>query len=392
LLPTAYHQGVRWDAIVVGLGSMGSSAAYHLAARGLRVVGLDRFEPPHGRGAHSGGSRIIRTAYMEGAQYVPLVHRAYELWRALERDAGESLLTVTGGLMLGRPDSVTVAGALAAARAHGLAHELLDADQVRGRFPAFAPADDEVGLFEDGAGLVRPERAIAAQLALARAHGADLRTGAEVRSWTATGDGATVTTTDGVLEADRLILAPGAWASDLLGIAIPMRVRRRIQHFWRPTEPADFEPGRLPVWIWDWPPDQIGYGLPAVDGEVKAALHRGDDAVDPDVGAAPATADEVAAMRDLLATRMPQLAEGVWLGAKPCLYTLTPDEHFVLGAHPASPHVWVAAGFSGHGFKFVPVVGEILADLAVTGQTAYQIGIFAPTRVAMTGELEGQPR
>jgi sarcosine oxidase len=383
---------VRWDAIVVGLGSMGSSASYHLAARGLRVVGLDRFDPPHGRGAHSGGSRIIRAAYMEGAQYVPLVHRAYELWRALERDSGEALLTVTGGLMLGRPDSVTVAGALAAARAYGLAHELLDADQVRARFPAFTPADDEVALYEDGAGLVRPERAIAAQLALARAHGADLRTGTEVCSWTATGNGAAVTTADGVLEADRLILAPGAWAPDLLGIAVPMRVRRRIQHFWRPADPTGFEPGRLPVWIWDWPPDQIGYGLPAVDGGVKAALHRGEDTVDPSVGAAPATDDEVVAMRELLATRLPQLAAGTWLEAKPCLYTLTPDEHFVLGAHPTAPHVWVAAGFSGHGFKFVPVVGEILADLAVTATTPYEIGIFDPTRVAVSGEPEGEPR
>jgi sarcosine oxidase len=383
---------VRWDAIIVGLGSMGSSAAYHLAARGLRVVGLDRFDPPHGQGAHSGGSRIIRTAYMEGAQYVPLVHRAYELWRALERDTGQGLLTVTGGLMLGRPDSVTVAGALAAARAYGLAHELLDAGQVRVRFPAFTPADDEVALFEQGAGLVRPERAIAAHLEMARAHGADLRTGAEVHSWTATGEGATVTTADGVLEADRLILAPGAWAPGLLGIAMPMRVRRRVQHFWRAADPTDFEPGRLPVWIWDWPPDQIGYGLPAVDGAVKAALHRGDDPVDPSVGAGPATADEVAAMRRLLASRLPRLADGEWLGAKPCLYTLTPDEHFVLGAHPAAPNVWVAAGFSGHGFKFVPVVGEILADLAVTGQTAYEIGIFDPTRVALTGEPEGEPR
>jgi sarcosine oxidase len=381
------------DAVVVGLGSMGSSAAYHLAARGLSVVGLDRFEPPHGRGAHSGGSRIIRMAYMEGPQYVPLVHRAFELWRALERDTGEVLLTVTGGLMLGRPDSVPVAGALAAVRAHGLAHELLDAGQVRARFPAFAPADDEVALFEEVAGLVRPERAIAAHLALARAHGADLRTGITALSWVATGDGVTVTTTDGgVVEADRLVLAPGAWAAELLRIAMPMRVRRRIQHFWWPADPADFQPGRMPVWIWDWPPDQVGYGLPALDGQVKAALHRGDDPVDPDVGAAEACPDEVAAMRDLLATRLPRLATGRWLGAKPCLYTLTPDEHFVLGAHPSAPHVWLAAGFSGHGFKFVPVVGEILADLAVTGKTAYEIGIFDPTRVAVTGTSEGEPR
>jgi sarcosine oxidase len=373
------------DAIVVGLGSMGSSAAYHLAARGVRVIGLDQFDPPHGRGAHSGDSRIIRMAYMEGAEYVPLVHRAYAQWRALERESGESLLTVTGGLMIGRPESVAVAGALAAARAHSLAHELLDAGQIRERFPAFAPSDDEVGLFEDGAGLVRPERAIAALLALARAHGADLRTSAAAESWTAAADGVTVTTADGVIEADRLILAPGAWAPELLRIDLPMRVRRRVQHFWRPADGTDFEPGRMPVWIWDWPPEQIGYGLPAVDGAIKAALHRGDEAVDPDIGAADARPEEVATMRDWMAKRLPGLASAQWLGAKPCLYTLTPDEHFVLGAHPSAPNTWVAAGFSGHGFKFVPVVGEILADLALTGNTAYEIGIFDPTRAAIAG-------
>jgi sarcosine oxidase len=331
-------------------------------------------------------------AYMEGAQYVPLVQRAYERWRALEARTGQPLLTVTGGLMLGRPDSVTVAGALAAARAHSLAHELLDADEVRKRFPAFAPSDDEVAVFEADAGLVRPERAIAANLALARAYGATLRTSAPVQSWTASAQGVTVTTDEGVVEADRLVLSPGAWAPDLLHIDLPMRVRRRIQHFWRSPDSGDFEPGRLPVWIWDWPPEQMGYGLPAVDGQVKAALHRGDEAVDPDIGAAEARPEEVAAMRDLLAIRMPQLASAEWLGAKTCLYTLTPDEHFVLGAHPTAPNTWVAAGFSGHGFKFVPVVGEILADLAVHGTTSYDISLFAPDRVAVAAAPDGGPR
>ena len=244
----------------------------------------------------------------------------------------------------------------------------------------------------DAAGLVRPERAIAAYLALARACGASLRTTTAVRSWTAAGDGVTVTTDDGVIEGDRLILAPGAWAPELLRIDLPMRVRRRIQHFWRPADGTDFEPGRLPVWIWDWPPEQIGYGLPAVDGAVKAALHRGDETVDPDIGAADARPKEVARMRDWMEKRLPQLASAQWLGAKPCLYTLTPDEHFVLGAHPSAPNTWVAAGFSGHGFKFVPVIGEILADLALTGRTAYDIGIFDPTRAAVAVSGEGEPR
>lgn len=376
---------MRVDVIVVGLGSMGSSAAYRLAARGRSVLGLDRFEPPHGRGAHSGGSRIIRMAYFEGPQYVPLVRRSLELWRQLEADTGESVLTPTGGLMLGRPDSMAFGGALATAQAQGLPHQVLDAGEVRRRFPAFTPAEYEYGLFEEIAGLLRPERAIAAQLSLARAHGADLRTGVEVQQWTASPAGVAVTTPQGTFEADRLVLAPGAWAPGLVRLRQPLRVERRIQHYWRPADPEPFAPGRLPVWIWAWGPGQAGYGLPAVDGAVKAALHYGHEPVDPDVGAAPARPDEVAAMREFMADRLPALARGEWVGSTPCHYTLTDDEHFVLGPHPDHPNVVVACGFSGHGFKFTPIVGEILADLAIEGTTATGIDLFDPGRVATGG-------
>lgn len=371
---------MRADAIVVGLGSMGASAVYTLAAKGLRVIGLDRYSPPHDRGAHSGGSRIIRMAYMEGAEYVPLVARAYHLWRELEEASGESVLTVTGGLMLGLAGSEAVAGALASAQAHALAHEVLDAAEIRRRFPVFTPADDEVGLFEEMAGLVRPERAIAAHLTLARAHGADLRTGVAVEDWRADGGGVVVTTADGELRADRLVLAPGAWAPALVRLPVPLRVERRVQHYWRGRRPESFTPARLPVWIWEYGPDEAAYGLPEVDGAVKAALHHGHERADPTVGAAPVREDEIAAMRGWLATHVPDLAEGTWMGSKPCLYTLTPDEDFVLGTHPDHPHVTVACGFSGHGFKFTPVVGEILADLVTTGATTYPIELFRPDR------------
>ena len=371
---------MRADVIVVGLGSMGAAAAYHLAAQGVRVVGVDRFAPPHEQGAHGGGSRIIRMAYMEGAEYVPLVRRSYELWRALELMAGETVLTTTGGLMLGRPESEAVAGALSAAQAHGLAHELLDAVEVRRRFPVFTPADDEVGLFEEIAGLLRPEQAIAAHLRLAAGAGADLRIALAVEDWSATEDGVTVTTAAGDLHADRLVLAPGAWAPALTRLPVPLRVQRRVQHYWRAADGTSFEPGRFPVWIWEYGPGKAAYGLPAVGGAVKASLHHGDEAVDPDAGAAPAREEEISAMRAWLTPRLPALAAGDWLGSKPCLYTLTPDEHFVLGLHPAHPNVAVACGFSGHGFKFAPVVGEILADLMTKGSTPHPIGLFDPAR------------
>jgi sarcosine oxidase len=376
---------VRPDVIVVGLGSMGSAAAYQLAARGARVLGLDRFHPPHGRGAHAGGTRIIRLAYAEGAEYVPLLRRAYELWTAVEQETGVDLMTTTGGLMLGPADGATVSGALASARTHGLDHELLDAADVRRRFPAFTPRDDEAALYEEVAGLVRPEAAIGAYLKLAAAAGAELRYGVPVTGWRAGAGGVTVETPDGELSADRLVLSPGAWAPALLAdLAVPFDVQRRVQHYFRSPGP-EYEPGNFPIWIWEYEPDAWVYGLPAADGAghaqaVKAAFHRLDDPADPDAGAAVARPAEGAAVRACLEPRLPALAVSDWLGGKHCLYTLTPDEHFVLGRHPDHETVAVAAGFSGHGFKFVPVVGEILADLALTGATAHPIGLFAPDR------------
>jgi sarcosine oxidase len=373
---------VRPDVIVVGLGTMGAAAVHELAGRGVRVLGLDRFAPPHDRGAHAGGSRIIRMAYMEGPAYVPLVRDAFRLWRELEAATGTTLLAPTGGLMLGRADSFAVAGALATAQAQSLPHELLDAAQVRRRFPAFVPEDADVGLYEEVAGLIRPEAAITALLERARVRGAHLWTGVTVNGWDADGAGVTVDTDRGSIQADRVVLAPGAWAPQLCRLEIPFRVQRRVQHYWRPTDPTLFEPGRLPAWIWSYGPAEAAYGLPAVDGVVKAAMHHGSETVDPDAGLAPARADEVEEMRRWLELHIPSLAAGGWLAAKPCLYTLTPDEHFVLGRHPEHPSVAVACGFSGHGFKFAPVVGEILADLVLEGQTTQEISLFDPTRFA----------
>jgi sarcosine oxidase len=382
------------DVIVVGLGTMGAAAAWQLAERGHRVIGLDRFRPPHGRGSHAGGSRIIRLAYAEGADYVPLLRRAYEMWDALSERTGTDLIVRTGGLMLGSPETEIVSGALHSARVHGLDHEVLDAPDVRRQFPAFAPADDEIAVYEAAAGMVRPEPAITTMLDLAGLAGADLRYGVEVRAWRADDHGVVATTADGEMTAARLVLAPGAWAPGILSsIGVPLEASRRIQHFYEAPGP-EFEPGAMPVWIWEYGPGLAAYGLPPVDlapgdsdptdavlsGGVKAALHRVDDPVDPDVGSAPATEAEIAEMNGWLSHRLPALARSSYLGSKPCMYTLTPDEDFVIGLHPQYASVAVACGFSGHGFKFAPVVGEILADLAVSGTTSHPIEIFNPAR------------
>jgi sarcosine oxidase len=384
--------GTRPEVVVVGLGTMGAAAAYHLASRGVRVLGIDRFTPPHGRGEHGGGSRIIRQAYAEGRAYVPLVQRAYELWRHLGEMAGVDLMTQTGGLMLGSPDSAQVSGALASARAHFLDHEVLDAGQIRKRFPAFTPHDDEVGLYERAAGVVRPEATISAHLRLAERAGAELRYGATVADWEATADGVTVRVDGRTISADKLIVCPGPWAADLLKMpGNPVRLESRLQHYWQPTD--EFAIGRCPVWIWEPAGDQVAYGIPAfappddlqgsrpgIGAVVKAAFHTGERPADAELGAPSATPDDLTRMVTWLGERLPALAGARYLDSKPCLYTMTPDEHFILGLHPEAPTVSIAAGFSGHGFKFAPVVGEILADLAQTGYTLHTIDQFAPDR------------
>jgi sarcosine oxidase len=366
------------DVIVLGLGSMGSAAAYHLAARGLQVVGLDRFTPPHERGAHAGGSRIIRMTYAEGSAYVPLLHRTYALWDEVERAGGVRLVTRTGGLNLGRPESATVTGALTSARNHGLEHELLDAAAIRRRFPAFTPGDDEVAVFDVAAGIVTPELAIGTLLDLAVQAGAQLRYGTAVASWKEVRGGVVVITDNGdELHADRLIVAPGGWAPGLFDL--PLRVERRVQHYWKPAVPG-FDPVAFPVWIWEDASDVVGYGMPAFgpEGLVKAAFHDADEPADADAGAAPPRPGEEQAVRDWLRNRIPALATAAYSGGKQCLYTLTPDENFVIG--PVGERVIAAAGFSGHGFKFVPVVGEILADLVTGAVPPYDLSLFSPTR------------
>jgi sarcosine oxidase len=369
---------------------MGAAAAYQLARRGVRVLGLDRFTPPHRYGSHSGGSRIIRLAYAEGAEYVPLLHQAYRLWGEAEKASGTKVLTRTGGLMLGSAESDTVAGAIASARKHGLAHEVLSADEVHRRFPAFTPADGEIGLYEEVAGVIRPEVAVRMFVDLAAAAGAQLRYDTAVTGWEATADGVVVSTADGDISADRLVLCPGAWAPELLAdLGVPLVVERRVQHFWE-SGADEFRVGRFPVWIWESAPGVVAYGMPRLVSPpgwedlapelVKAAFHSGDDPVRPEGVLTPIGPEEVRAVQDWLRKRLPRLPHATWMFGQPCLYTLTPDRHFVLGRHPRHERVVVAGGFSGHGFKFVPVIGEILADLAVDGATTHQIGLFKPDR------------
>jgi sarcosine oxidase len=376
----------RYDVIVVGLGGMGSAAAAHLARRGRRVLGLEQFTPAHDRGSSHGDSRVYRQAYFEHPDYVPLLLRAYDLWQELGAHDGTELLTVTGGLMIGPPDSRTVTGSLASAEQWGLAHEMLDAAEIHARFPAFTPPADETALFEYNAGYVRPEATVSVHLGRAGEAGADLRFGQSVTGWSTQSGRVTVTTAEETFTADRLVLAAGAWAGPVIAdLGMTLVVERQVQIWFRPPGgTALFDKSRFPVYVWDSIDGTQAYGFPhndPTDEGVKAALFRNGTLTDPDDLRREVDPAEAQPLRDFLTSRIPGLA-GELVRAVPCMYTNSPDEHFVLGLHPDHEQVVLAAGFSGHGFKFVPVIGEVLADLAVDGATAFDIGLFDPSRGA----------
>jgi sarcosine oxidase len=368
------------DVIVAGLGAHGSSAAYRLAARGASVLGFERFARGHALGSSGGLSRIIRLSYYEHPDYVPLLRRAWTLWRELERDSGEHLLTATGGLYAGDPEGGLVTGALASARTHELEHEVLDAAALRKRYPLFDWPDRWQGVFERQAGWLAPERSIETHLRLAEQRGAALRFEEPIEQWTSTRDGIRVTTATRTFDAKRLVIAAGAWASQLApSLASELAVERNVLFWFEPTAEREAF-AKLPVYIVE-ETDRMFYGFPYVEGQgVKAAgLHFGDKA-DPDFVDRTASARDEERVRAWLQRRLP-LANGERRDAKVCMYTNTPDGHFVIDHLNEASNVVVASACSGHGFKFSSVIGEILADLVLDGKTHYSINFLSARRL-----------
>jgi sarcosine oxidase len=371
-----------FDVIVVGLGAMGSSAAAHLAKRGRTVLGLEAFSPGHQLGSSHGESRIIRLAYFEHPDYVPLLRRAYALWDDLERETGLSLLTLSGGLMVGKPESAVVAGALASAQQHGLEHALLEAAEVRRRYPALQLADDEVALWEPLAGYLRPERCVDAHLRLAEQCGAGLRYDEPVRAWDASDAGVQIRTAARTYTAEQAVFTCGARMSAVLGDAIPPIRAERIPLFWlQPTQPELFEPGRLPIYLWELGPGAHVYGFPHVEWPgVKVARHHSGEYCDPDAVDRTPNAEDERKLRAAIAERLPAL-NGPTVSSLICLYENSPDEHFLIDRLPRHPNVVYGGGFSGHGFKFSSVVGEILADLVTRGAATPQAAFLRAERL-----------
>ena len=376
-----------YDAIVIGLGGVGSATACHLASRGQRVLGLERYTPAHDRGSSHGSSRIIRQAYHESPGYVPLVLRAYELWEQLERDTQTQLLTITGGLFVGPENNAVVQGSLLSAREHNLPYELLDAQEIRRRFPLLHPQPNDSAVFEKKAGFLRPEAAVAAHLGLAAQQGAVLHFDGPVLDWKIVNGGVVrVTTAKATYEANHLVIAPGAWAADLLKLpSLPLQVRRHVMAWFDPLETIrSFSPDHFPIYIWQAANDVIFYGFPATDCEncgVKVAMHSGGNICTADTIERHIQERDIAEIREQLATYIPAL-NGKLLHASVCMYTMTPDEHFVVSQHSDYSQVTIACGFSGHGFKFTTVMGEVLADLAIEGDTKYPIDFLSVERFA----------
>jgi sarcosine oxidase len=371
--------GLTYDAIIVGLGAVGSAATYHLARRGAKVLGIDQFSPPHSFGSSAGETRITRKAIGEGDAYVPLVLRSYELFRELERESGESLLQVTGGLWISSPArqaETHVANffdnTLAAAHRFGIEHELLSPPEIRRRFPQFNVRDNEGGYYEPGAGFLRPEASIRAHIALARKHGADIRVDSKVERL------------EDLPPARSVIVAAGAWVKRFLPeeAARLFTVTRQVLYWFEVRGTVErFMPPNFPVWIWELQDRRnVIYGFPSIDGRtLKLATEQYAQATDPDSAAKrlDVSALEMREMYEtLVAPYLPNIGPRCERAVS-CLYTATPDFNFVIDRHPEREGVIVASACSGHGFKHSPAVGEALSQMVLDGCTRLPIGNFS---------------
>jgi sarcosine oxidase len=360
------------EVIVVGLGAMGSAACLQLAARGVSVIGIDRYAPPHALGSTHGDTRVTREAIGEGREYVPLARRSHHLWREIEQERGVPLLTQCGIVLLAHPSSEFLDETRASARAYAIDHADLSNAEVRSRFPMFTVGDDTVAYYEPGAGYVRPEAAVAAQLELARARGADLRFGERVEAWSASELGVTVTTQADTHQSEQLLLCAGAWIGELFPDGREMFAVYRQLLYWFPIREGYSQLRDMPGFIWDLGGRQDDvvhldgfYGLPAIDGPgggLKVAAESFERTTAPDGRQHPATRAEIVRMYEqCVAPYLP------WLGAEPlrtvsCLYTSTRGNRFVIDRHPEHDRVVIVSACSGHGFKHSPAIGEAVAQ------------------------------
>ncbi len=371
----------HYDAIVIGLGGMGSAALFELAKRGKRVLGIEQFDIAHDMGSSHGVTRIIRLAYHEHPSYVPLMRRAYELWRELEATANEQILHITGSIDAGPPDGSNFKGSLLSCEEHDLPHDVLTSAELTDRFPGYRLPPETMAVFQGEGGFLLPERCIALFIERAQELGATVHTGERTLEWESTPGGVRVRTDHRVFEGESLIITAGAWTSKLIpalgAAAVP---ERQVLAWFETLRPELFTPDNFPVFNLVVDEGQF-YGFPefGVPGFKLGKYHHLEENVDPDtINRQPNPQDE-AVLLDFTEKYFPGAA-GATSSMKVCMFTNSPDEHFIIDRLPDSPNVAVAAGFSGHGYKFSSVVGEILTDLTVDGETSHDIGMFRLSR------------
>jgi len=373
------------DAIVVGLGGIGSAALHALAKRGVKVLGIDAFGIAHDRGSSHGATRILRKAYFEHPDYIPLLHQAYRDWADLEEAVDRKLVYRTGLLMIGLADRSLIRGVKLAARKHQLDIDHISLEGVRARFPGVHPAGDMDALYERDAGYLAVEECVRAHVDQAVAHGAEIKLDGLVREWNADATGVEVITDEGRYVADRLVICGGAWSGSLLaGIGLPLEVRRKVVMWFEPRSKHHTVEAGCPVFCFDTA-EGFFYGFPAIDERgMKLGEHSGGAVVDdPDRLDRGLHADDLLRVQSFIENHVPDLP-ATPLDHSVCMYTMTPDEHFIVDIHPEQTNVVFAAGFSGHGFKFAPVMGTILADLALTGKTDQPMDFLRASRIGGT--------
>ena len=371
----------HYDAIVIGLGGMGSAALYKLAQRDKRVLGIEQFGIAHDKGSSHGVTRIIRLAYHEHPSYVPLMRRAYQLWRDLEASAGEQILHITGSIDAGPPGSAYFAGSLQSCEEHNLPHQVLTSKELTGRFPGYRLPSETMAVFQDEGGFLLPERCISLFVEQAQELGAVVHTDERMLEWHPTGGGVQVRTENGEYEAETLVISAGAWTSKLLpGLGASAVPERQALAWFETLRPEFFTTEAFPVFNLMVDEGNF-YGFPefGIPGFKLGRYHHLEEIVDPDEIDREPNAQDEALLRDFTEKYFPDAA-GETSSMKVCMFTNSPDEHFIIDRLPETPQVAVAAGFSGHGFKFSSVVGEILADLAVDGATRHDIGMFRVSR------------
>jgi sarcosine oxidase len=372
----------RYDVIVVGVGGMGSATSYYLARRGKRVLGLERFGIPHAMGSSHGHTRIIRLAYYEHPSYVLLLKRAYELWREIQQTVGERLLHITESIDAGPEDSWVFKGSWESCKLHDLPHEVLTGAELHRRYPGYHLPADHLALVQPEGGFLTPEKCIVSYVMAAQARGAEIHARERVLEWEPLEGGVRVRTDRGLYEADKLVVTAGAWDGELLdvldGLAVP---ERQVLAWLQPTRPERFRADVFPVFNLLVDEGRF-YGFPVfgVPGFKFGKYHHLEEMVDPETVDREAHDYDEQLLRDFAERYFPDGC-GPTMDLQSCMFTNTPDNHFVLDLHPDYPQVSFASPCSGHGYKFASVIGEIMADLAETGITRHDISLFRLDRL-----------